>query len=229
MSNIDFFYFLCGLRDLGGWYLFDKSVCFMQNEPNLPDDEMNVKSKETRDYEKISAFCLLKNEPKRTQNEPNPKTDDGGLMTEDGLSFAFPWTENGFEITFYPGPVENQMHNHQNDEQSSQIKVDVAPFVPGHREQRLNLAESPATGKFPAASTRAGRQYELDYKAGESQTEQTKKANRIDDKIQRYAFHCMSTFIKKRNNMNHRAKTIIERILLHVKVKSCSKADDKSV
>jgi hypothetical protein len=105
--------------------------------------------------------------------------------------------ENGFEITFYPCPMENKMHYHQDEKQGGQIKVDVAPFVPGHREQRFNLTESVAAGKFPAASAGAGRQYELDNKAGKSQTEQVEKADRIDDKIQRSAFHCMCTSMKK--------------------------------
>jgi len=89
------------------------------------------------------------------------------------------------------------MHYHQNDKQSSQIKMDVSPFVAGHGPQRLNFADSAAPGKFLASPARAGRQYELDNKAGKSQTEQGEKANRIDDKIERYTFHFMNTLIKK--------------------------------
>jgi hypothetical protein len=89
------------------------------------------------------------------------------------------------------------MHYHQGEKQGGQIKVDVAPFVPGHGEKGLNFAEPSAAGKLPAASTGAGRQYELYYKAGKSQTEQVEKADRIDDKIQRSTFHCICTSMRK--------------------------------
>jgi hypothetical protein len=89
------------------------------------------------------------------------------------------------------------MHYHQNNEQSSQIKMDVSPFVAGHGPQRLNFADPAAAVKLPAVSARAGWQYGLDNKAGNSQAKQGEKADRIDDKIQRYTFHCTSTFKNK--------------------------------
>jgi len=46
----------------------------MQNEPNLPDDQMNVNKVLTRDYENKSNWTLGENEPKtnpiRTQSKP---------------------------------------------------------------------------------------------------------------------------------------------------------------
>ncbi len=57
---------------------------FMQNEPNFPDDLMNVNKVLTKDYEKNSNWTLGENEPKtnpikanskpiKCQNEPNTK------------------------------------------------------------------------------------------------------------------------------------------------------------
>ena len=149
---------------------------------------MNISAIMTRDYENLPAFCLIKNKA----NFLAPGTTRGW-----DLSITFSGAEGGFEITFNPGPVENDMHYHQNDEQGGQIEMDVTPFVAGHRQQRFNPSSSAAPVKFLTTPARAGRQYVLDNKTGKSQTEQVEKANRIDDKIQRYAFHCMSTFIKK--------------------------------
>jgi hypothetical protein len=39
----------------------------MQNEPNFPDDQMNVNKVLIKDYEKKSNWTLGENEPKRTQ------------------------------------------------------------------------------------------------------------------------------------------------------------------
>ncbi len=44
---------------------------FMQNEPNFPDDQMNVNKVLTKDYENKSNWTLGENEPKTNPNEAN--------------------------------------------------------------------------------------------------------------------------------------------------------------
>jgi len=77
------------------------------------------------------------------------------------------------------------MQNHQNNKQNSQIKMDIAPFVPGHRPQVSYLFTDVIT---TAASTEtptpaAGRQNVPHNKAGNRQTQQIDKANQINNKI----------------------------------------------
>jgi len=43
----------------------------MQNKPNFKNDPMSVSACNTNGYDDFIAFCRRKNEPKRTQNEPN--------------------------------------------------------------------------------------------------------------------------------------------------------------
>ena len=88
------------------------------------------------------------------------------------------------EIIFYPAPVQNNMHNHQNDKQKCQIKVDTAPLVPGHRPKLFYGFSAAAVVKLAAKPTTAGRQYVLHNKAGKSQTQQIKKRNQINNEIQ---------------------------------------------
>ena len=94
-------------------------------------------------------------------------------------------TQKRFEVTFYPSPVQNDMHNHQNNKQSSQIKMDITPFVPGHRPQVSHLFTgvliTAASTEAPAPT--AGRQNVLHNKAGNSQTQQIDKADDINNKI----------------------------------------------
>ena len=44
---------------------------FMQNEPNFPDDPMNVNKVITRDYENIANCKLRENKPNQTQYKAN--------------------------------------------------------------------------------------------------------------------------------------------------------------
>ncbi len=63
-----------------------KSNLFMQNEPNFKIDQINTSTCKTNGYGNFLTFFLRKNEPKRTQNEPNfgPK-----LASFYGKIFAF--------------------------------------------------------------------------------------------------------------------------------------------
>jgi hypothetical protein len=83
------------------------------------------------------------------------------------------------------------MHNHQNNKQSRQIEMDIAPFVPGHGPQVFYLLvdefATTATTETPAPA--AGRQNIPHNKAGNSQTQQIEKANDIKNKIYCCAFH----------------------------------------
>ena len=45
---------------------------FMQNKANLPDDQMNVTTFLTKDYENKIAFGLRKNKPNTKPNKANP-------------------------------------------------------------------------------------------------------------------------------------------------------------
>ena len=76
------------------------------------------------------------------------------------------------------------MHNHKNDKDKCQIKVDTTPFVAGHRPKLFYGFSAAAAVELAAESTAAGRQYILHNKAGKSQTQQIKKRNQINDKIQ---------------------------------------------
>jgi hypothetical protein len=44
---------------------------FLQNEPNFRKSQMNITDLLTKEYEKMDTWSIGKNEPKRTQNEPN--------------------------------------------------------------------------------------------------------------------------------------------------------------
>ena len=46
-------------------------ILFMQNKANFKNAQMNVSFVYTKDYEDFYLFRCGKNEPKRTQNEPN--------------------------------------------------------------------------------------------------------------------------------------------------------------
>ncbi len=48
-----------------------KSTIFMQNEPNLKNDRIYVSAYDTKEYGDFWLILHPKNEPKRTQNEPN--------------------------------------------------------------------------------------------------------------------------------------------------------------
>ena len=48
-----------------------KSTLFMQNEPNFKIALINTSACNITGYDNFSIFCHPKNEPKRTQNEPN--------------------------------------------------------------------------------------------------------------------------------------------------------------
>jgi len=68
--------------------------------------------------------------------------------------------------------VQKDMRGHQNNKQKSQIKMDTAPFVPGHRPKLLYVFSTGAVVKEPATSARAGRQNVLHNKAGKNHTQQ---------------------------------------------------------
>ncbi len=48
-----------------------KSTLFMQNEPNLKNDQINISFCNKRCYGIFRLLFRRKNEPKRSQNEPN--------------------------------------------------------------------------------------------------------------------------------------------------------------
>ncbi len=43
----------------------------MQNEPKFRKVKLNVTKVLTKDYDQMDTWSIRKNEPKRTQNEPN--------------------------------------------------------------------------------------------------------------------------------------------------------------
>ena len=58
----------------------------MQNEPNLPDDQMNVNKVLTKDYENNSNWTLGENKPKTKPNKanlPEGKIDAKSVVTKD--------------------------------------------------------------------------------------------------------------------------------------------------
>jgi hypothetical protein len=81
------------------------------------------------------------------------------------------------------------MNQHQNNKNDSYNKVNIAPFVACHGQQRLNLLSASSAVKLPAASACAGRQDRLDNNAGTNQTEQSYKTKQIDNEIQRSSLH----------------------------------------
>jgi len=85
------------------------------------------------------------------------------------------------------------MHNHQNNKQNSQIEMDIAPFVPGHRPQvSYLLADGLTTAtstEAPATTSTTRRQNVLHDKAGNSQAQQVDKADDINNKVQCSTFH----------------------------------------
>ena len=48
-----------------------KSTLFMQNKANLKNDEMNLTTYITKDYEIFWPFCRRKNKANQSQNKPN--------------------------------------------------------------------------------------------------------------------------------------------------------------
>ena len=93
------------------------------------------------------------------------------------------------EIAFNPGPVENQVYQHQDNKYSGQIEMDVATFVPGHRPKCPDFISSLASCYFSAASAGAGRQDVLDYETGSNQPQEADKTYEIYNKINGYSFH----------------------------------------
>ena len=81
------------------------------------------------------------------------------------------------------------MNNHQNDKQKGQIKMDTAPFVPGHRPQLFYVFSAGAAVKELATAACAGRQNVLHNKASRSQPQQIQKSNQINNKIQQTALY----------------------------------------
>ena len=68
--------------------------------------------------------------------------------------------------------------------------MNIAPFMACHRPQSFGFNSTTAASisqTMPA--TGAGRQKVFDDKAGTGQRQQTNKADEIDNKIQRRAFH----------------------------------------
>ena len=59
-----------------------------------------------------------------------------------------------FEVIFEPVEVQDDMNNHQNNKQKSQIKMDTTPFVPAHRPQLFYVFSTDAVVK--EAATAAG-------------------------------------------------------------------------
>jgi len=58
----------------------------MQNEPNFPDDQMNVNKVLTRDYENKTNWKVRKNEPNTNPIKPNlpeGKIDAKCVVTKD--------------------------------------------------------------------------------------------------------------------------------------------------
>jgi len=56
---------------------YEKINLFMQNEPNFRKSQVNLSYLIIRYYVQMDTWSIRKNEPKRTQNEPNfsPKND----------------------------------------------------------------------------------------------------------------------------------------------------------
>jgi len=55
--------------------------------------------------------------------------------------------EEGFEVTLDPGPVQEDVYEHQDGENEGQIEMDAPPFVTVHRPEIQNLYRSPAAAK----------------------------------------------------------------------------------
>jgi len=75
-------------------------------------------------------------------------------------------------ITLYPGPVQDDVYEHQNGKNYGQIEVDVAPLVTIHRQEILGFRCWSAAAKTLAVARRAGRQNESHDKAGKGQRQQ---------------------------------------------------------
>ena len=69
--------------------------------------------------------------------------------------------------------------------------MDITPFVTRHRPQRLDFfgRTAAASISIAAPAAGAGRQNVLDNEAGTGQSQQIQKADEIDNKIHRCAFH----------------------------------------
>ena len=50
-----------------------KNKLFLQNKANFQKVKLNVNNVLTKDYDQMDTWSIRKNEPKRTQNEPNSR------------------------------------------------------------------------------------------------------------------------------------------------------------
>jgi len=109
-------------------------------------------------YEDCCGFWLRK-------NKPNSKPIAGAwleiLNTAGGEKFpslavlcGLKWltglsagAEERFYVTLDPGPVQEDVCEHQNGENEGQVEMDAAPFVTIHRPEILGHCRSPATAK----------------------------------------------------------------------------------
>ena len=64
-----------------------KNKLFLQNEPNFRKSQVNVSDVLIRKYVQMDTWSIRKNEPKRTQNEPNFKKakNDRNIYYNKGL------------------------------------------------------------------------------------------------------------------------------------------------
>ena len=111
---------------------------------------------------------LKKNKAKQSQSvrKELPDRSDGGVWLEilnkaGGEKFpslavlcGLRWltglpagAEKGFEVALDPGPVQEDVCEHQNGENEGQVEMDVAPFVTIHRPEILGHRRSPAAAK----------------------------------------------------------------------------------
>jgi hypothetical protein len=67
-----------------------------------------------------------------------------GLRWLTGLSAG---GDQGFEVALDPGPVQEDVCEHQNGENYGQVEMDAPPFVTIHRPEKLNLYRAPAAAK----------------------------------------------------------------------------------
>jgi len=119
------------------------------------------------------------------------------VRTNESTATWFPRkAKQRFDIAFNPAPVQNDMHQNQNDKNNRQNEMHIAPIVPPHRPQLSYMLVSllagpkpPAASKAPAAPPAARRQRKFDNKAGNSQTDKVQKGHKINNKVQHRAFH----------------------------------------
>ena len=132
----------------------------IQNKPNFLDPQMNVSSVKTKYYENLPLRRRGENKPNQTQspaprfypkNQHYPRKDMSKNLffpNQDNFRSQFfvnlrkileltagclsRKTQQRFEIVFYPAPMQDDMHNHHDDKNSSKPEMDIAPFVPCH-------------------------------------------------------------------------------------------------